>query len=314
MHRVAVLVQDRVVPLDLAIPCELLGRLRLEDGSDAYRVQVCSEVPLVETAAFGMRVPWRLNQIAQADTVIVPGTDDADLPISEAVREALCGAAARGSRIVSICSGAFTLAAAGLLDGLRATTHWIGVDLLASRYPQILVERGSLFVDNGAIITSAGASAGLDTCLHLIRCDYGQAVAAHAARLAVAPLDRAGGQSQFIRRQPPSSHASLAPLLEWMRVNAHRPISIEAMAGQAATSTRTLARRFREQTRTTPLQWLLELRVRNAQELLEATDLSLDAIAGETGFVSASTLRDRFRRIVGTSPGAYRRMCGRAAV
>ncbi len=310
MLRIAILVQDRVVPLDLAIPCEVFGRLRLEDGREAYRVRVCGQLPMVETAAFRMEVPWPLDELADADTIVVPGTDDVSRPVNAAVSEALRDAALRGVRIVSICSGAFTLAAAGLLDGLRVTTHWLASDLLAELYPRVMVEPRALYIDNGRIITSAGAAAGLDTCLHLIRRDYGQALAAVAARLAVVPLDRAGGQSQFIRREPPSSQASLAPLLDWIRLHAHRQLTIEAMAGQAATSPRTFARRFREQTGTTPLQWLLDLRVRNVQALLESTDMSVDLIAEQTGFDSAATLRDRFRRIVGTSPSAYRRAFG----
>ncbi len=215
-----------------------------------------------------------------------------------------------GARVASICSGAFVLAAAGLLDGRRATTHWLAAELLAKLYPAVTVDPGVLFVDEGRILTSAGSSARLDMCLHLLRRDHGHAVAAQAARLAVAPLDCGGGQVQFIRHEPPGSTASLAPLLDWISANAHRPLTVDELARQAATSPRTLARRFREQTGTTPLQWLITARVRRAQELLETTSLSIDRIAGAAGFGCAAALRGRFHRSVGVSPKAYRRSFG----
>ncbi len=205
------------------------------------------------------------------------------------------------------------LAAAGLLDGRRATTHWLAVELLAKRYPAVTVDPGVLFVDEGRIVTSAGSSAGLDMCLHLLRRDHGHAVVAHAARLAVAPLDREGGQAQFIRHEAPGSTASLASLLNWVRENAHRPLSVDELAHQAATSPRTFARRFRAQTGTTPLQWLITARVQRAQELLETTALSIDEIATAAGFDGAAALRDRFHRIVGVSPNAYPRSLGMPA-
>jgi transcriptional regulator GlxA family with amidase domain len=202
------------------------------------------------------------------------------------------------------------LAASGLLDGLRATTHWLAAPALAARYPQVHVDASVLFVDNGKVLTSAGAAAGLDLCLHLVRRDHGAAAAADAARLAVMPLERDGGQAQFITHAPPSSGASLEPLLTWLTRNIKRPVDLEEMARQAATSSRTLSRRFREQTGTTPLQWLLTARVRRAQSLLETTDLSIEQIATEAGFAAAATFRDRFFRIVGLSPTAYRKAFG----
>ena len=176
------------------------------------------------------------------------------------------------------------LAAAGLLRGMRATTHWNAADMLAKRYPDIHVDPSVLYVDNGQILTSAGASSGLDLCLHLIRRDHGQAVAATVARLAVAPLDREGGQAQFIHNEAPGSSSNLAPLLAWMDKNACRPLTIAILAKRAAMSTRTFVRRFKEQTGTTPLQWILSTRIRHAQELLEKSRLSIDEIAVKTGF------------------------------
>ena len=191
------------------------------------------------------------------------------MPIPRDVIAAVREAARSGARVASICTGAFVLAATGLLDGLRATTHWAAVPILAERYPAVTVDPGVLFVDNGQILTSAGAAAGLDLCLHMVRRDYGPAAAAHAARLAVMPLERDGGQAQFIVHQPPASAAGLQPLLHWLTKNLHRELSMEEVARQAAMSPRTLSRQFRQQVGTTLLQWVLAARVRRAQELLE---------------------------------------------
>ena len=298
------------MPFDLAIPCEVFGGVRPADPKQSYNVRVCGEAPEVRARAYDIRVPGSLNDLVGADTVIAPGTDDPAAPVSDAVVSAIRSAYANGARVVSICSGAFVLAAAGLLDGRRATTHWRAAELLARLYPAVVVEPDVLFVDEGRIVTSAGASAGLDMCFHLLRRDHGHAVAAQAARLAVAPLDREGGQAQFIRHEQPGATTSLAPVLDWMRKNAHRRISINDLARHAATSPRTFARRFREQIGTTPLQWLITARVRRAQELLETTPLSLEEIAAAAGFDSASALRDRFRQTLGVSPTAYRRSLG----
>lgn len=306
MHTVAVLALHGVVPFDLAIPCEVFGRTRLARRDDEYDVRVCGEAAEVRARGFGIRAPYTLDDLAVADTVVVPGIDDPGMPVPDIVTAAVRTAHARGARVASICTGAFILAAAGLLDGRRATTHWQAAGLLARRYPAITVDPGVLYVDEGRIVTSAGASAGLDMCLHLLRRDHGHAIAAHAARLAVAPLDRDGGQAQFIVHEAPVSAASLSGVLEWMRANAHLPLTVNDLAGQAATSPRTFARRFREQTGTTPLQWLITARVRRAQELLETTRLSIEEIAAAAGFDGAAALRGRFRSVVGVSPKAYR--------
>ncbi len=201
--------------------------------------------------------------------------------VAQDVLAALRSAAASGTRIASICVGAFTLAATGLLDGLRATTHWAAAGELARRYPAVAVDANVLFVDNGQILTSAGAAAGLDLCLHMIRNDHGSAVAADAARIAVMPLERDGGQAQFIVREPPTPDgATLEPLLRWMEENAHRELTLADIAAQAMMSARTLNRRFREQTGTTPLHWLHRARLRQAQYLLETTSHSVERIAG----------------------------------
>ncbi|MEV0679041.1 helix-turn-helix domain-containing protein [Actinosynnema sp. NPDC050436] len=308
MHTVAVLALDKVIPFDLSTPIEVFTRTRLPDGRPAYRLRVCGVTPTVDAGAFTVQAPWGLEGLAGADTIIVPGCADLDAPVPDDVLDALRRAAARTTRIASICSGAFVLAATGLLDGLRATTHWACAALLARRYPAVEVDPGVLYVDNGRYLTSAGAAAGLDLCLHLIRRDHGSAVAADAARLSVMPLEREGGQAQFVVHDlPPVPRGSaLEPLLRWMEDNAARDLALTDLARQAGMSTRTLNRRFREQTGDTPVQWLLRARVRQAQHLLESTDHPVDLVGARTGFGSPTAFRDRFRRVVGTSPHAYR--------
>jgi transcriptional regulator GlxA family with amidase domain len=228
-------------------------------------------------------------------------------PVSGSVLDALRTAWANGARLASICTGAFVLAQTGLLDGQRATTHWLATAEFARRFPLVPLDPDVLFVDGGRIVTSAGALAGLDMCLHLVRQDYGQAAAAHAARLAVAPLNRDGGQAQFIRHDLPSAGDSMAPLLDWMVKHLDRPLDVATLAAKAGTSPRTFARRFREQTGTTPLQWLLAARVRRAQELLEIGGRTIGEVATASGFEAIVTFRNRFQQIVGVGPAAYRR-------
>ncbi|WFF03219.1 helix-turn-helix domain-containing protein [Micromonospora sp. WMMD964] len=308
MHTVAVLALDSVVPFDLATPMEVFHRTRLPDGSAGYRVLVCAATPTVTTGAFSMAVPWGLDVLVDADTVVVPGVSDPAAATPTAVLDSLRAAAANGARIASICGGAFTLAAAGLLDGHRATTHWLATDRLAAQHPRIQVDPNVLYVDNGQFLTSAGAAAGLDLCLHLVRRDHGAAVAADAARLSVMPLERAGGQAQFITHEPPAPEgATLEPLLAWMRDNAPRELTLADIARHAGMSTRTLNRRFRDQTGTTPLRWLHRVRVHQAQHLLETTAHPVDRVAARVGFGSTTAFRDHFKRITGTSPQAYRR-------
>jgi transcriptional regulator GlxA family with amidase domain len=300
MHTVAVLALDQVIPFDLSTPIEVFTRTRLPDGRPGYRVRVCAEREEIDAGAFTLRPRWGLDALRDADTVVVPGVSDPTALPSPEVCDALRAAAADGTRIASICTGTFPLAATGLLDGLRVTTHWLAAGLLASRHPRLDVDPDVLYVDNGRILTSAGAAAGLDLCLHMIRRDYGSAVAADAARLSVMPLEREGGQAQFIAydHTPTPQGSALESLLEWLRAN---------LAAQAGTSTRTLIRRFREQTGTTPLQWLHRARIRQAQHLLETTGHSVERIGSQVGFGSPTAFRDRFKRTTGVSPQAYRR-------
>ena len=310
MYKVAILAMHSVVPFDLSIPCAVFERVCVPGVSEAYQIQVCGEAENVKAGTFDLRVQWNLSHLVDAHTVIVPGVSDISMPASDEVISALRSAAANGARIASICSGAFVLAATGLLDGLRATTHWVAAAELAKRYPNIKVDPNVLFVDNGQILTSAGAAAGLDLCLHLVRRDYGAAVAANAARLAVMPLEREGGQAQFIVHESPASEETLEPLLRWLEQHLHRTLALEEIAQEAKMSTRTLNRRFRAQTGTTPLQWVLTSRVRRAQQLLETTTLSIEQVAAAVGFESVTTFREHFNRLVNTNPQSYRRAFG----
>ncbi|MEV6630395.1 helix-turn-helix domain-containing protein [Actinoplanes sp. NPDC051470] len=308
MHIVAILALDGVVPFDLATP-EVFDRVRLADGTSPYEVRVCSPGPgPVDAGAFTLVTPWGMDALDSADTIVLPGRADVTAPIDDEVIKGLRAAAARGARLVSICSGAFILAATGLLDGLRATTHWIAADDLARMHPAIEVDPDVLYIDHGELATSAGAVAGLDLCLHLIRRDHGSAVAAMAAKLSVVPLEREGGQAQFIvHEQPPAPRGStMEPLLRWLEESAPAELTTAQIAAKANMSTRTLNRRFREQTGTTPLRWLHRARVRRAQHLLETTDDTVDLIGDRAGFGSPTAFRDRFKSVVGISPQTYR--------
>jgi len=308
MHEVAVVAFPGVVPFDLATPCEIFGRARLAEAEAAYRVKVCGVSRSVDAGAFELRTRYGLAELEGADTVVIPGVADLERPVPRELVVALRKAAGRGARLASICSGAFVLAATGLLAGLRATTHWLAAPELASRHPSIDVDPSVLFVDCGALLTSAGAAAGMDLCLHMIRRDYGAAVAADAARLAVMPLERDGGQAQFITHPPPGDDGeSLAPVLRWIEANPRKDLSLDAIARRAAMSPRTLSRRFREQTGTTPARWVANARLRRAQQLLETTAHPVERVAASAGFPSPSTFRARFQQALGTSPQAYRK-------
>jgi transcriptional regulator GlxA family with amidase domain len=307
VQTVAVLALHGVVPFDLGIACDIFSRVRTVDGDEAYRVLVCGESSRVRAGHFDIHAPWRLEPMMDADILIVPGVEDINLVVSSAVKKALRLASDRGALVASICTGAFVLASTGLLDGKRATTHWTVVDEFADRFPAVTVDPDVLFVDEGNVVTSAGSSAGLDMCFHLIGRQHGQAVASYAARLAVAPLFRDGGQAQFIQQTATLTSSSLAPLLEWMLSNLDQPIDVTSLAKRASMTPRTFARRFRDQTGTTPIQWLLKSRVRRAQELLETTSASVDQVAVAVGFDSQVTFRARFRSVVGLTPSSYRR-------
>lgn len=305
-HIVGIVAPEAVIPYDLTIACEVFGRLRDAAGNSAYDVRICGETGSVSTTHFTLSAPFGLDMLENADTIIMPGIEDVARPASPNVENALRSAGIRGARIASICSGAFVLGQAGLLRGRRATTHWLLAAELANRFPDTDVDPNVLFVDEGAIVTSAGATAGLDMCLHLVRHDHGPALAAHAARLAVAPLSREGGQAQYIRHEPPRSHGTLAPHLERLAEQAHQPMSVADMAAQVNMSERTFARRFEQQVGQSPMQWLLSIRIRRAQEMLEATTAAVDQIGFACGFRSTVTFRASFKRVTGMSPVQFR--------
>lgn len=305
-HNVVILAFDGVVAGDLTMPSELFERVELTQGHFPYQVRVCAGTPTVETRSFDLQIKFTLDEITRADTVIVPGLSDPTRRVPDAVIDAIRCAARAGARIASVCTGAFILAASGVLDGKRATTHWKAAEMLARQYPAIDVNPNVLFVDNGQILTSAGAAAGLDLCLHMIKKDHGASIAAGAARLAVVPLERAGGQAQFIVREMPCAHTSLSPVIQWIESRLATIITVRDMAQFASVSTRTLTRRFQEQLGLSPLQWVIHARATRAQCLLEATDLPIEQVAAQVGFSSSTSLREHFLSIVGTNPTAYR--------
>ncbi|MEV5493953.1 helix-turn-helix domain-containing protein [Nonomuraea fuscirosea] len=309
MHRVVALVRPPQSTFELACAAQVFG-IERAGLPTRYAFGVCTERPgPVEThAGYDMLVTDGLDALDGADTVIVPGWLPATEPPSPAVVAALRRAHARGARMVSICSGAFALAHAGLLEGRRATTHWALADQLAARFPYVRVEPDVLYVDHGDVATSAGAGAGLDLCMHLVRHDLGARYAAHVARTMVMPPHREGGQLQYSApARPAQIDGTLAPLLDWVSGRLCEAVSVESMAAHAGVSARTLTRRFIEQLGISPGQWLLSRRVAAAQDLLESSDLPLDAVARRVGLSSAVNLRRRFVNLLGTTPGAYRR-------
>lgn len=308
-HTIDILVLDDVVLSDIATPFDLFRHARTSSGKPAYSVRLCGMGKSLRSDEIMLKVDHDIRSLDAADTLIVPGRYDAMAPISKKLRHTLNDMAAAGKRIASICTGACVLAEAGLLEGLNATTHWLITEQLANAYPSVNVDANKLYIDNGQILTSAGAAAAHDLCLHMIQKDYGAAVAASAARMAVMPLFREGGQSQFIDRKLIASprQRSLSPVLTWLESNHHRSLSLNDIARKAAMSPRTLIRRFNDELGITPIQWLNRCRVNIAQRLLEETHMNIEQIAEAAGFGSASVFRKQFRQHVGMSAIAYRR-------
>jgi AraC family transcriptional activator FtrA len=309
LHRVVALLNPPQSPFELACASEVFGTV-LQDVPARYSFRICAERPgpLQTTVGYTMLVDAGLTALQEADTVVVPGWQPPGTPVPPTVTEALRAAHRRGARIVAICTGAFVLARAGLLDGRRATTHWRGTAQLAAAFPEVQVDPDVLFVDHGDVATSAGTGAGIDLCLHLVRADHGAAYAAQIARNMVLPPHREGSQLQYAAQPAPArADESLAPLLEWATSRLDTRLTLGRLAGHAGLSSRTLARRFTEQLGTSPGQWLLGRRLDAARVLLERTDLPVEAIATRVGLASAVNLRRRFRAHLGTTPGAYRR-------
>lgn len=307
MTTVALAVTDGMLHFELALACEVFGAgVSGPDGS-WYRLSICGP-GTVRAGRFRLEPDHGLDRLAGADTVIVPGWADIDRDPPAALVDAVRAAHEAGARVASLCTGAFVLAAAGLLDGRRATTHWAHTGELARRHPRVRVDPDVLYVDEGKVLTSAGKAAAMDLCLHLVRLDHGSSVANTLARRLVVPPHRDGGQAQFVTTPVPApDNHPLAALFPWVMQRLDRPLTVEDLARRAGMSSRNLGRHFKSVTGTSPLKWLLTQRIRHAQVLLETTDDTVDAIATATGMGTATTLRRHFHRTVGVPPDAYRR-------
>ncbi|MFE0450145.1 helix-turn-helix domain-containing protein [Streptomyces sp. NPDC058914] len=307
MPNVALAVTDGMLQFELALACEVFGADMTGVAEPWYRFSVCGP-SAVRVGRFRLAPDHGLDRLPHADTVIVPGWADVDQDPPAELIEAVRAAHEAGARVASLCTGAFVLAAAGLLDGRRATTHWAHAKELAERHPRVTVDPDVLYVDNGSVLTSAGKAAAMDLCLHLVRLDHGSSVANTLARRLVVPPHRDGGQAQFVTAPVPApDNHPLAELFPWVIRRLDQPLTVEDLARQAGMSSRNLGRHFRSVTGTTPLQWLLTQRIRHAQELLETTDDTVDSIAAATGMGTATTLRRHFQRTVGVPPDTYRR-------
>ncbi|WP_079574604.1 GlxA family transcriptional regulator [Krasilnikoviella flava] len=308
MPRLALAMHDSAMLYEVAIAAEILGvdRAELSPGGRWYDFVVCTPdgaphpwLPDAKTAPY--------SELCQVDRVVVPSTDAPDADPAPELVDALRAAHRRGVSVAALCTGAFVLAAAGLLDGRAAATHWMHADDLARRYPQVEVRADVLYVDDGDVLTSAGKSAALDLCLHLVRRDLGATAANGVARRLVVPSHRSGGQAQFVAAPAePRAASGLAPTLEWARARLDSPLTVRDLAGHAGLSPRQLARRMHAEVGSGPLDWLHHQRVSRAQELLERTDATVERVAASSGLGTAATLRRHFQRTVGVSPAAYR--------
>ncbi|MFC5027943.1 GlxA family transcriptional regulator [Streptomyces sp. DSM 41987] len=303
-----------VIPFELGIPARIFGGARTQEGRNLYEVVTCSAVPgLVQTDAdFPILVENGPEVLEAADTVVVPATHELDdIYVSGRLSGPLAAAFARirpGTRVVSICTGSYLLAAAGLLDGRPATTHWDSADHFQRLFPQVKVDPDVLYIDDGDILTSAGVASGIDLCLHIVRRDHGTAIANAVARRTVVPPHRDGGQAQYIQRPLPEPQlASTTAARAWALGRLDRPLTLRELAERESMSVRTFTRRFREEVGISPGQWLVQQRVERARHLLESSDLSVDQVAHRAGFGTATSMRQRLHAALGVSPSAYRR-------
>lgn len=311
--RVAIAVLEGAPLFEIAVPCEVFGIARPDLIAPAYEVVLCGVGPGPTRTGAGLVADGQhdMDDFAEADTLIVPALPRFDSQVPPELVRALRIGKDRGARIVAICTGAFALAEAGLLDGRRATTHWMYAANLAERFPAVRVEADVLYITDEAICTSAGTAAGIDLCLELVRSDHGAAVAAELARRLVVPPHRQGGQAQYVSTPlPESADASIGPVMEWALARLDQPLTLADLAGVAHISERTLARRFIATLGQAPMRWIIQQRVRHAQQLLETTDASIERIARLSGMGSPTNLRTHFIRQSGTTPTAYRRAFG----
>ncbi len=313
-RKVVALVYDGLCTFEFAIAVEVFGLPRPELGVDWYRFSVASIETHSARATGGIRIVAQkgLRALNDAGTIVIPGWRDPDAIPPRSLLQAIRRAHERGVRLLTICSGVFVLAAAGLLDGKRATTHWRYTDRLRALYPRIEVEPDVLYVDEGNILTSAGSAAGIDLCLHVVRRDFGADIANQVARRMVVPPHRDGGQAQYVHAPMRSETSNgLAPVMDWALGRLHATMSVDDLAKRSKMSPRTFARRFVDETGTTPHRWLTQQRLIAAQRRLETTHESIDEVAETVGFDTAETLRHHFRRVFGTTPTAYRRRFAR---
>ncbi|TLW90405.1 helix-turn-helix domain-containing protein [Saccharomonospora piscinae] len=315
-HRVAVLVRPGVLPMELGLVHQIFRGARTPGGAPLYEVTsfALEPGPVATDADFSVHVERGPDVLDEAETVVVPAShplDETDDVLSPALRDALARIRP-GTRIASVCTGAFVLAAAGLLDGRRATTHWHSAERFRRSFPAVEVDPHVLYTDNGEVLTSAGEAAGIDLCLHLIRRDHGAAVANEVARGMVVPPHREGGQAQYLQLPVPEPGArdSTARAREWALRHLHRPLSVAELAEREAMSVRTFTRRFRQEVGTSPLRWLTQQRVERARQLLERTELPVDRVAEAVGFTSAVSLRQHLAATLGVSPSTYRQTFG----
>ncbi|MGX1755739.1 GlxA family transcriptional regulator [Streptomyces lydicus] len=329
VHRVAVLVRDGMLPIEVGIVHRIFGEARSAGGERLYELVTCALEPgeVRTDTDFTVNVAHGPEALAAADTVVVPasgadygcGADygsGADYGCGEGgsagrLSPAMAAALGRirpGTRIASICTGAFVLAAAGLLDGRRATTHWRSVEDFRQLFPAVELDPDVLYTDEGEVLTAAGVASGIDLCLHMVRCDHGAAVANDVARRTVVPPHREGGQAQYIRRPVPEPQVSSTGVARaWALEHLDRPLSLRELAARESMSVRTFTRRFRDEVGVSPLQWLTQQRIERARQLLEETELTVDRIAAEAGFGTAASLRMHLQAVLGVSPRAYRR-------
>lgn len=309
---VAVLAYDGLCTFEFGIACEVFGLSRPEMGADWYRYSVCAieDGPLRAAGGLVVNATAGHRVLRQADLIVVPGWRSIDAPVPEKLIRELVRAHRRGARVMSLCSGIAVLAAAGLLDGRKATTHWRYASSMISRYPAIQLEADMLYVDQGDVLTAAGSAAGIDLCLHVVRKDFGPEAANSVARRLVVPPHREGGQAQFVQRPvlEARENSRFGALIDWVRAHLDKPHSITGLAHKAGMSTRTFQRRFQEATGAPPGEWLVTERVRLAQEHLERdTQVSLEKVADACGFGSLETMRHHFRNRIGVVPAAYQR-------
>jgi AraC family transcriptional activator FtrA len=310
MHRVAAVAFDGMAPFELGIVVEVFGLPRPELEVPWYELTVCSPDPGPLRTLGGMTLTagGGVEAVSSAGTVIVPAWPRIGEPVPQPLLDALREAHAAGARVVSICSGAFVLAAAGLLDGRRAATHWRYAAALRERHPEVVVDETVLYVDDGDVLTSAGSAAGIDLCLHIVRADHGSAIANHVARRLVVAPHRDGGQAQFIDRPVPDADDDrLQTAMAWALEHLHERITLEQLAGRAFMSVRTFTRQFRRTVGQTPMAWLVEQRVRASMTLLETTEQPVEWVGAQSGFPAPASYRRHFRRVVGVSPSQYRR-------